>query len=392
MLAPEDRASVATSPHLPPPIWEDAAGFPSDEELEEFVGKLADLPAPTIEGLPWAASWGWSRPDLLRYNRVEGPSVGGRLEASIGGPWTVSGSGFFGFADLEPKVRLDLERTSVRRRLSVGAYRELVATDPRGGHLGFGNSLSALFLGRDEGEYYRATGGDFTWRPPVGARESYELRAYAERQDPVSSETDFAVFHAFDSGWDFRPNVAADRVEELGGEIRLSPWWGGDPLATQLGLELYGQAARWRSTSDPAVTDYARTSAVLRLAAPIVYPSWRLGMEVGAGTTWGSAPLQRDWFLGGTTTLRGYRASAASGSSFARGRLEIARTYDVGTLSLFGDVGWAGRRGEVDANDLLYAVGVGGSLLDGLVRLDLSQGLTRPFNQFRVDLYLDGLL
>ncbi len=226
----------------------------------------------------------------------------------------------------------------------------------------------------------------------MGARESYELRAYAERQDPVSSETDFAVFHAFDSGWDFRPNVAADRVEELGGEIRLSPWWGGDPLATQLGLELYGQAARWRSTSDPAVTDYARTSAVLRLAAPIVYPSWRLGMEVGAGTTWGSAPLQRDWFLGGTTTLRGYRASAASGSSFARGRLEIARTYDVGTLSLFGDVGWAGRRGEVDANDLLYAVGVGGSLLDGLVRLDLSQGLTRPFNQFRVDLYLDGLL
>jgi hypothetical protein len=80
------------------------------------------------------------------------------------------------------------------------------------------------------------------------------------------------------------------------------------------------------------------------------------------------------------------------GSSFARGRVDVARTFDIGTLTIFGDVGWAGLRGDFDADDLLYGVGVGGSVLDGLFRMDLSHGLTGPDKQFRIDLYLDALL
>ena len=111
------------------------------------------------------------------------------------------------------------------------------------------------------------------------------------------------------------------------------------------------------------------------------------------GTTFGDAPLQRQWFLGGARTLRGYPGSSARGSSFARGRVEVARTYyDIGTVSVFGDVGWAGLRGDFTRDDLLYGVGVGGSVLDGLFRVDLSHGLTGPAKQFRIDLYLDALL
>lgn len=185
MIVPEVRSTVATSPHLPPPIWEDAAGFPSDEQLEDYMNTLAALPAPKIQGLPWAANWGWARPDLLRYNRVEGPALGGKFEASLGGPYTFDASGFFGFADLEPKARLDFERSSVRRRLRLGFYHELAATDPRGRYLGFGNSMYAFLFGRDDGEYYRRSGADLTWRSPVAARESFEFRAYAERQAGV---------------------------------------------------------------------------------------------------------------------------------------------------------------------------------------------------------------
>ena len=117
-----------------------------------------------------------------------------------------------------------------------------------------------------------------------------------------------------------------------------------------------------------------------------------LGVEVGGGTTWNEAPLQRAWFLGGTGTLRGYPASIVMGSSFARGRLEVARTYDIGTVSAFGDAGWAGLRDDFDVDDLLYGVGLGGSVLDGLFRIDLSHGLNGPAKQFRIDLYLDALL
>ena len=274
MIVPEVRSMVATSPHLPPPIWEDAAGFPSDEQLEDYFSTLADLPAPTIQGIPWAANWGWARPDLIRYNRVEGLALGGRLEASIGGPHTLEAGGFFGFTDVEPKVRLDFERSTVRRRLGLGVYRELTATDPRGRYLAFGNSVHAFLFGRDDGEYYRATGMDFTWRPPEGARESFEFRAYAERQGSVvSSEINFALLHAFDGVWAFRPNVDADEAEEVGAELRLSPWWGGDPFRARAvrarpvrarrPLEDYGGKRReelWARQRHPAGGHTARLS------------------------------------------------------------------------------------------------------------------------------------
>ena len=392
MIVPEERSTVATSPYLPPPIWEDAIGFPSDDQLEEYVNTLARLPAPTVQGVPWRLNWGWARQDLIPYNRVEGPAAGGRFQARLGGPHTFEASGFFGLMDLDPKVRFDFERSSVRRRLRLGVYRELTTTDPRGGYLEFGNSVNALLFGRDDGEYYRAMGADFTWRPPVGARESFEFRAYGERQEAVSSEIGFALFHTFDSSWGFRPNILADEVEEVGAELRLSPWWGGDPFRAQFGLELYGQRARWRTTFTTAETDYARASAILRLAVPLVYPTWRLGIEAGGGTTWGDAPLQRSWFLGGASTLRGYAASTLMGSSFARGRVELVRTLDVGSVSIFGDVGWAGPRSDFDASDLLYGIGVGGGVLDGLIRMDLSHGLNGMAKQFRIELYLDALL
>ncbi|MYD15092.1 MAG: hypothetical protein F4X00_15985 [Gemmatimonadetes bacterium] len=56
------------------------------------------------------------------------------------------------------------------------------------------------------------------------------------------------------------------------------------------------------------------------------------------------------------------------------------------------DAGWAGPVGEFDADEILYGVGVGASILDGLVRFDLSQGLKGPKRDFRVELYLDHIL
>ena len=119
---------------------------------------------------------------------------------------------------------------------------------------------------------------------------------------------------------------------------------------------------------------------------------WNLGFEAAAGTTWGDAPLQRSWFLGGGSSLRGYSASVLSGLSFARGRVEVSRLFGGGSAVLFGDAGWAGDRNAFDSDDILYGVGLGGSVLDGLIRLDFSHGLKGPHKGFRVDLYLDAIL
>lgn len=395
MIAPKERHLVAESPELPPPIWKDAVGFPSDAELERMIEKLAGLPAPSVAQAALGFHWGWARPDLIRYNRVEGPAFGGRVESSLGRNFSLGASGFFGLADLRPKVRLDLQRSTMLRRLTLGAFHELRPTDPEGRYLDFGNSLNAFFFGRDNGEYYRATGADFTWRSPDGARESFTFRAYAERQSAVGNEIDFALFRAFDGDGTFRPNIEADHVEEAGAELRLAPWWGKDPGSVQLGVELQGRWAMWRVPGEDHRTDYQQAGATLRSIIPVAGDGWRrwnLGFEAAAGTTWGDAPLQRSWFLGGGSSLRGYSASVVSGMSFARGRIEASRLFEAGSAILFGDVGWAGDRSDFDSDDILYGIGVGGSVLDGLIRLDFSHGLKGPHKGFRVDLYLDAIL
>jgi len=394
-LIPVDESIMERSEHLPPPIWDEAPGFTSEAELKDMFEDLADLPPIPMQGTPWNLNWGWARHDLLRYNRVEGPAIGGRFASSFGsfmGPIDFRATGFFGFADLEPKVRLELERSGVKRRVALGAYRELQATDPQGRYLGLGNSLYALLFGRDDGEYFMATGADLVWRSPEASRETFRLRAYAERQDEVYRWTDFALTRAFNPDWTFRPNVEADPAEELGTELTLRPWWGSDPTAAQVGLDLYGQAATWRTPDSTATSSYGRASATLRIAFPVADPTWRVGIEAGGGTTWGDSPTQRHWYLGGASTLRGYEAGTLSGSSFARTRLEVAKVYSQAvTVSTFGDAGWAGHREHYHNDDVLYAVGLGASLLDGLIRFDLSQGLTGP-KRFRIDLYLDAIL
>ena len=394
-IAPGDRSVIEQSPYLPPPIWEYDHGLPSDDEIEGYVRHLANLPVPPLLESRWNFDWGWSGRDMLRYNRVEALAMGGGVERAIHGSYSFGASGYFGVADRRPKVRIDLERSTVVRRLKLGAYHELRPTEAESGYLTLGNSLDAFFFGRDNGEYYYATGADLIWRPPAIAPQSFRARLYVERQSSAETNTNFALFRAFNRKWDFRPNVAATEVEEAGAELRLSPWWGHDPLGARFGIELFGRGAAWREPGDGDADRYGQASAIVRAVVPVRGEGWRqvrLGIEAAGGHTWGQAPVQRSWFLGSGATLRGYPASTLSGLSFLRGRAELVRNYEIVGVSLFGDAGWAGPVGAFDADDVLYGVGVGASFFDGLIRFDLSQGLKGPKRDFRVELYLDHIL
>jgi len=397
LMAPSDRSLVDDSPHLPPPIWDEAAGFASEAALEADLRSLAQLPASPIERTPWSAGLGWLGGSGIRYNRVEGLAVGGSFSADLGRRFAVEAEGVMGLANLRPDVRVKIERSTVLRRLSLDLHYELRATDREGNYFGLSNSMNALFRGRDEGDYYRAGGAALTWRPPSLERDWFSVRAYAERHWAVAKETDFALFKAFRDGWAFRPNPAADDVGEAGADLRLAPWRGSDPTAAQIGLEVRLRAAAWRSAAagDDRSARYADASAVLRAAVPLSdgeWSAWRLGAEAGGGTTWGRTPVQRRFVVGGPPTIRGQPRGAASGGSFVRGRLEVARTYHAVAGTVFADAAWAGERSDFDAGDLLYGVGFGVSLLDGLARFDVARGLNGPDPGFRVHLTLDSIL
>lgn len=385
-IVPEDRGFLGESPELPPPVWESGPGFASEGELRESFDDLADLPAAPLPQVPATLRWGLQRPDLMRFNRVEGVSVGARGQLrprTFLGPLSVTGTVRLGVADLEPNARVDVTRETLRRRVTLSGYNELSAIDEGARHLGLGNSLTAAFFGRDDGDYYRRSGGALEWTPPTARRRSFRVRAYSEYHRAAEAETDFALFRLWSDDWAYRPNLMAGEGWEHGASVELGPWWGTDPRLVQGGLDLLTQAGT-------GMTDYARASLVGRLVFPLP-ADLRFAVEAGGGTSWGTPSPQRLWYVGGPRTLRGYGPRVAGGEAFARGRAELARSFSFGSLAIFSDYGWAGPSSNVDLSDGFYSIGAGVSLIDGLIRLDGAHGLVRP-RDFRLDFYLDAIL
>lgn len=375
---PADTAALVRSPELPPSFGDNARLMTGKEadELEDELSRVAR--APWILSTPSLTQ----SPVLLRYNRVEELSVGTRGVLDFGA-LRVDGTARISTGAWEPDLEVGVLRDGPERRVRVAGYRRLAAADPAARPFGIGNSLGALLWGRDDGDYFRALGVDLTVLPSRADRDWYEWRLFAERQRAVTAETDVSLRGVFDDGFGFRPNLEADRADQVGAALTLRPVEGARFLGAEWGLTAYaeGQAGTFR---------FARPSLALRAGVPL--PGRLVGaLEGAAGTSFGDVPAQGLWRLGGPPTLRGYDASTATGEAFWRGRAEVGTEMRAARLTLFTDVGWAGSRDDVSFDRPLWSVGAGFSVLDGLVRMDVAHGLREP-RGWRADLYVNGVL
>jgi hemolysin activation/secretion protein len=113
-------------------------------------------------------------------------------------------------------------------------------------------------------------------------------------------------------------------------------------------------------------------------------------LTIGAGTSGGVLPIQKQYFIGGVQTVRGQRAGAAIGDAFWLTSAEVG-TSAVGIRKiLFADLGWAGSRENFSKPGRpLSGAGVGASFMDGLVRFDVAKGIY-PEKSVRVNLYVEA--
>jgi hypothetical protein len=377
---PSDTMALLTSPELPPPLANEGARLITGEEVESLARVLT----------PSLGRMGDFRPELetriadlrlLRYNRVEGLSVGARADVSWG-PLAIDGEVRVGIADREPNAEIGVARESMSRRLRLAGYRRLTPFDPAMRTFGLGASLNALLFGRDEADYFLASGAELTSRPVRDGRWSYRWRLFGEHQHPVTRNTQFTLARAWDDDpfLEVRP---AERADQAGVSLALSRTFGSDrsPARLTLGTGLEGQAGTF---------GFARGQWVARLAAPSL-GRFALALEASAGSSAGDVPMQGRWYLGGPTSVRGYTGALIGGEAFWRARAEVATPLPAARLVAFSDAGWAGPRDAWDFDPPLLSVGLGASFLDGLVRFDVSRALRTP-EGWRIDLYLDGSL
>ncbi len=382
VVIPTDTAALLASPELPASILDDGEALMTHSELTELGERLRLLPQAPWQPHKPTFNWGLGRAGLIRFNRVEGLSLGARTEWSLSRV-TVDGTARVALSDGQPDLELGLARTSSDNRSRVALYRRLSGVDPAARSLGFGNSANALFLGRDDGDYFRAQGAELVVRPAGSSAQLFSLRVFAEHQFAAPVRTDLSLPHLIHSSHVFRPGIAVREADETGMALGLKGARTVGGKGARVGLDVALDAAVGRFA-------FARMAAAARVGAPLGSKLFG-AVEAAAGTSDGPVPAQSLWYMGGPATLRGYGGAAAVGASFWRGRAELANRFPAARLALFSDVAWAGPRNAFAASRPLVAAGVGASFLDGLIRVDLARALRAP-KGWRLEIYSDAIL
>ncbi|GJG86676.1 hypothetical protein tb265_18570 [Gemmatimonadetes bacterium T265] len=407
---PCDRSTLATSPDLP------KSPYDADETPTGAADRAALLSA--LDGVVPAA-WPPHAPrlrtglDLVRFNRVEGLSVGVGATTTLPAGYAADATLRLGLADFVPNAELGVTRTrgaSNPSTLRLAAYHRLaVANDDWGNPLGFGASLAAALYGRDEGFYYRSWGAELRGTRPADALVDPDAtpstgwnpldlfrgaalgwRVFAEDERGAAAELRKGAI-----GPRYVPNVAADRLAAFGVGGDLARTFGADPagLRATVRARVEGAAARYADDGPgPRTAPYARALGEVTLSRPLGFVTPSVTAATGA-LAGGRVPVQRLFYLGGLQTVRGNFPRAEGdgyiGRQFWLTRAELG--LGTGTLVrpvVFFDAGRAGERAFA-RGETLRGAGAGATFLDGLLRAEVAKGLGAQ-KAVRVDLSLGG--
>jgi hypothetical protein len=384
VVLPCKRNALVESPALPASIYDPSDALFTDSDLDRLRSEVAGALAmpEQAEWEPQRATWRYGLAEgLLRFNRIEGLSGGARVESQLGRGYSLDAMARIGIADLEPNGELMLRRTSGRGAWRIGAFRRLDVANDWGNPLGIPASLGALFLGRDDGIFHRATGAELgASHRTIAGGPTFSWRIFGERHHTAHVENTFSFARVLNGG-DFISNIAALEGDYVGGAAALGFAVGVNPRGTQFSGALRGEVA-------DGPVDYGRGLVELRVGRGFGARS-AVALTAAAGGSRGVLPAQRGFYLGGPQTVHAHRVASASGNAFWFARAELTRGTPIIRPTLFADLGWAGDRAMFTQSSAeIAAVGIGAAALDGLVRFDISRSV-RGGNRWGFDLFID---
>jgi hypothetical protein len=391
---PCDTSRLANSPDLPGSIYEAGEEIFGATERDELLKTLDFSLQP---------SWAPQKPvlhtglDLVRYNRIEGLSVGGSATSALGRGYAAQAVARIGTADWVPSTDLSISRSNGRSELRLGAFHRLgVANDDWGAPLSFGASIANVLYARDEGFYYRTFGAELSGtRDAPGPLGGATLlwRMFAERQRSAGREPNTQASLADVVGnTRFERNIDAVLLTALGAGGELARTFGADPVGFRFDTRVRGEAAFTDRSDAVGRSGYGRLMIEGTLARGLGRVA--AALTGGGGASVGDLPPQRAFYVGGLHTVRGQFARPEGvgriGDAFWLARAELGLSLMAARPAAFYDVGWAGRRADfARPGRPLSGAGVGVSFLDGLFRIDLARGIW-PEQRWRTDLYLEA--
>ncbi len=355
--------------------WGDSLELRRTEEderrLRETRHELADL----VEGLPRQISgrqvtgFSYERlADAFRFNRVQGTSIGLGYQIDVRGMKYTSlyGTARYGLSDQRVTARAALVRDAPAGKVAVAIYHDLSEGDPFGRGLSAANSIRALVSARDEGEYFRATGASLSWETSLGTGAEILLGGRFERQRSAEG------------------NATAWLNDVFGGDGLLGvnpPIDEGDYGALVARADGQSGRARWQLGADGMMSTGGEHHAAR------LYGQWRqpIGSRTGltirarAGIAALSSASQYAFHSGGQGSVRGFDYGIQRGDAFWAAQADLTPWRRTVRPVFFLDAGQAGMRDVLLSRPMLVGGGAGLSLLNGLLRFDLSHPISpRP--------------
>jgi hypothetical protein len=306
----------------------------------------------------------------VRFNRVQGPSLGGTVRLRTGALTTLEPSFRASAGDERITGALVLRHATPQRDVWLRVRHQVREAEPWTAGLSLPGTLRAAFLGDDAADYYLVTGANAGVSVQLGRARGMHVELGWERQRSMVA-TDGSVLHdIFFGDGRLPPNPAI--VEGQFGRVMVSRQFGalGTPTL-EVGIEgMTGSdlaAARGWMVGDMPF-DLGRRHG--RIVA-------RVGEMIGD-----SLP-QLEFRAGGRYTVRGYEYGARRGRGVwsVQSEFELVPNEWVAPVALV-DIGNVIGSG---AGDPLIGIGLGLSLGNGWLRLDLVKGVN-PAAVVRADL------
>jgi hypothetical protein len=357
----------------------DSAGAAVTFDEEDVGRKLTEL-ARQAGVLPAEAQVGRRPPlnpalaaalrDGLRFNRVQGPSLGGNLRLRLGALWGLEPSARLSAGDERVTGALALRRDGPDAELWIRGLHSLREAEPWTHGLSLPGAIRAALLGDDAADYYLSTGAEVGAQWKLGGLRGTRLAMGWERQESVRATDGSAVHDVMFGDGRLPPNPG---IAEGGfGRVSLS----------------HRFAAAGGSTVDVGVDglaggDRAGARAWLVTDFRFAVGDRRVRLSARAGHLLGDSLPQLEFRAGGRHTVRGYEYGVRRGRGLwaAQGEIEIVPNEWVAPLLLVdvGDVIGPG------GGDPLVGVGVGLAAGNGWLRIDVMKGV-HPAAVVRADL------
>jgi hypothetical protein len=307
--------------------------------------------------------------DGIRFNRVQGPSLGGAARLRLGALTVLEPTARLSAGDQRLTGGLTLRRDAPGSDAWVRAHHRLRDAEPWTSGQSLTGTLRAAFLGDDAADYYLVTGAaaGVTWR--LGRDRGTRFEVGWERQRSAAATEGSVLHDVFFGDGRLPPNPAI--TEGDFGRMLVSRRFG-DVVGPHVEVGVEGLAGTTASGARAWIVADAAFAVVGR----------RARVAARAGHVLGDSLPQLAFRAGGRYTVRGYEYGARRGRGVwaVQGEVEIVPNGWVAPL-LIADVGNVIGGG---GGDPLVGVGLGLAVGNGWLRIDLVKGV-HPSTVVRAD-------